>query len=100
MNKFTTAHLFLGASYHGSITRWALLAFLMSSTPVFAQTTVWTDGTGNWFTPANWSAGVPNSSPIADINNGGTAQITSSGAMGHYFHKFLRRFGGAKQATV
>ena len=30
--------------------------------------------------PGNWSAGVPNSSTIADINNGGTAQITSSGA--------------------
>ena len=42
--------------------------------------TVWTDGTGNWFTPANWSAGVPNSSTIADINNGGTAQITLGGA--------------------
>jgi T5SS/PEP-CTERM-associated repeat protein len=42
--------------------------------------TVWTDGTGDWFNPANWSAGVPNSSVIALINNGGTAQITSGAA--------------------
>ena len=64
---------------HISVTRWALLSLLVSCTPILAQT-VWTDGTGNWFTPANWSAGVPNSSTIAEINNGGTAQVTSSGA--------------------
>ena len=62
---------------HISVTRWALLSLLVSCTPILAQT-VWTDGTGNWFTPANWSAGVPNSSTIAEINNGGTAQVTSS----------------------
>jgi T5SS/PEP-CTERM-associated repeat protein len=39
--------------------------------------TVWIDGTGDWFNPSNWSAGVPDSSTIAQINNGGTAQITS-----------------------
>jgi T5SS/PEP-CTERM-associated repeat protein len=48
--------------------------------PAFAQTTVWTDATGDWFTPANWSAGVPDSSTTAQINNGGTAQIMASGA--------------------
>ena len=42
--------------------------------------TLWIDGTGDWFNPSNWSAGVPNSSTIALINNGGTAQITSGGA--------------------
>ena len=62
------------------IARWALLALFLSSAPAFAQTTVWTDGTGNWFTPANWSAGVPNASTTALINNGGEAQISSSGA--------------------
>jgi T5SS/PEP-CTERM-associated repeat protein len=50
------------------------------SSPAFAQTTVWTAGTGNWFTPANWSAGAPDANTIAQINNGGTAQIMSSGA--------------------
>jgi T5SS/PEP-CTERM-associated repeat protein len=42
--------------------------------------TVWTDGTGDWFVGTNWSSGVPNSSTQAQINNGGTAQITASGA--------------------
>ena len=42
--------------------------------------TVWIDGTGDWFNPSNWSGGVPNSSTIAQINNGGTAQITLGGA--------------------
>ena len=42
--------------------------------------TFWVDGTGDWFNPANWSGGVPNSNVIALINNGGTAQITSGGA--------------------
>jgi T5SS/PEP-CTERM-associated repeat protein len=49
----------------------------------------WTGSTGNWFTSSNWSFGVPdcggtcpiNGGPFeADINNSGTAQITTSGA--------------------
>jgi T5SS/PEP-CTERM-associated repeat protein len=35
---------------------------------------------GNWFNPANWSAGVPDSNTTTEINNGGTAQITSGNA--------------------
>ena len=73
-------HLFVSYARHGTIARWALFALLVASAPAFAQTTVWTDGTGNWFTPANWSAGVPNANTDALINNGGNAQITSSGA--------------------
>lgn len=42
--------------------------------------TVWIDGTGDWFNSSNWSAGVPNSSTIAQINNSGTAQISSGTA--------------------
>jgi T5SS/PEP-CTERM-associated repeat protein/autotransporter-associated beta strand protein len=53
------------------------------STATSAQTT-WSDGTGNWFTAANWTNGVPNSSSAtsfdARIDNGGTAQILFSGA--------------------
>jgi T5SS/PEP-CTERM-associated repeat protein len=49
----------------------------------------WTSSTGDWFNPSNWSFGVPDcggTCPIngypfeADINNSGTAQITTSGA--------------------
>lgn len=42
--------------------------------------TLWVDGTGDWFNPANWSTGVPDESATAKINNGGTAQITSGTA--------------------
>src|ERR1035437_9287767 len=35
-------------------------------------------GTGNWFTAGNWSAGVPNSGTIAQVDNGGTARINSA----------------------
>ena len=80
MKKFDAAHLLVVRSRHRSVARWGLLVLLVTSAPVFSQTTVWTDGTGDWFTAANWSAGVPDSSTIADINNGGTAQIMSSGA--------------------
>jgi T5SS/PEP-CTERM-associated repeat protein len=80
MKKFNTAHLFIARSRHCSVAGWALAALFVTSTSAFAQTTVWTAGTGNWFARANWSAGVPNSNTTADINNGGTAQITSSGA--------------------
>lgn len=44
------------------------------------QETFWTDTTGNWFTPANWSAGLPNSDVSAQINNGGTAEVMSASA--------------------
>jgi T5SS/PEP-CTERM-associated repeat protein len=72
MKKFDVPHL--------SIARWALLVLLVTSVSAFAQTTIWTDATGDWFTAANWSAGVPDSSTTAQINNGGTAQIMASGA--------------------
>ena len=63
-----------------NITRLGLLFFLVIVAAASAQT-VWTDATGDWFNSANWSAGVPTSSTAAQINNGGTAQIATSGAM-------------------
>ncbi|WP_170157520.1 autotransporter domain-containing protein [Roseimicrobium gellanilyticum] len=48
--------------------------------PLSAQ--VWTAGTGNWFTGSNWNTSVvPGASSNVYINNGGTAQIASSGAL-------------------
>jgi T5SS/PEP-CTERM-associated repeat protein len=41
------------------------------------EQTDWIDGTGDWFSASNWSAGIPDSGTIAQINNGGTAQIAS-----------------------
>jgi T5SS/PEP-CTERM-associated repeat protein len=73
MKKFNTMHL--------SVARWSLIALFLTSAPAFAQTTVWTDSVGDWFTATNWSAGVPTSSTTAQVNNGGTAQIMSSGAV-------------------
>jgi len=80
MVRFVRVHLFVPNARHRTVALWALLALLVASGPAFAQTTVWTDGTGDWFTPTNWSAGVPNANTGALINNGGDAQITASGA--------------------
>jgi hypothetical protein len=59
-----------------------LVAGVFSTPFAFAQTctqtTNWRAGTGSWFTASNWDNGVPNSATNAQINNGGTAQITSS----------------------
>src|SRR5206468_1159830 len=56
-------------------------ALLVVSPPAAAQMqTFWVDGTGDWFNAANWSAGVPNSNVDAEIDNGGTAQVTAPGA--------------------
>jgi hypothetical protein len=66
----------------------AVAALALSASSGFAQalcnvTTTWTDGTGSWFTAANWSNGIPTSTIAAVINNGGTAQINSSLAQAH-----------------
>jgi outer membrane autotransporter protein len=37
--------------------------------------TIWTDAGGDWFKAANWSAGVPDLTTDAQINNGGSAKI-------------------------
>jgi T5SS/PEP-CTERM-associated repeat protein len=80
MKKFDVAHLFVPHSCNCSVARGVFVALFLTSVPAFAQATIWTDATGDWFTPANWSAGVPDSSTTAQINNGGTAQIMASGA--------------------
>ncbi len=43
-----------------------------------AVDTYWQVGTGNWGTGSNWNNGEPTDIDYAYINNGGTAQITSS----------------------
>jgi uncharacterized protein with beta-barrel porin domain len=43
------------------------------------QTTNWTAGTGNWFTPTNWDNGVPAAATNqTNLSNGGTAQISGA----------------------
>lgn len=57
-----------------------VLVFALSIRISSAQTS-WNVATGQWHEPANWSAGLPNSSTNAIINNGGTSQVTTSGAV-------------------
>lgn len=73
-----------------------VLAAVSSVSSLSAQT-VWTDGTGDWFDSGNWSAGVPNSSTNAQINNGGTAQITTNGAQANTIYL---GFGSSDSGTV
>ena len=43
--------------------------------------TNWNVASGSWFTANNWTNGVPNSATSAQINNGGTATIGTTGAV-------------------
>lgn len=60
------------------LTTTALALFTSSA---FGATTTWIlDGTGSWF-GENWDNGEPDSTTDAQINNGGTAQITLDAGM-------------------
>ncbi len=45
-----------------------------------AQTTAWQSTISSWFTPANWTNGLPDSSTTANIDNTGAPQIASGSA--------------------
>lgn len=59
----------------------AITALILCASSALAQTptptTTWRDGTGSWFEATNWDNGVPNSTTAAQLNNGGTAQISA-----------------------
>lgn len=60
-----------------------VVAFVAYNSPAraAADTTTWTGAvSGDWFDEGNWDNGVPTSSTDAFINNGGKAQINSTGA--------------------
>jgi len=51
------------------------------ATPLKAQTTDWSAGTGSWFTPGNWDNGIPSPATAnSNVINGGTAQIAGGAA--------------------
>jgi len=59
----------------------AITALALCASPAFAATTYWTDTTGSWFDCThNWSSGCPSCTINAQINNGGTAQVSSPNA--------------------
>jgi hypothetical protein len=63
----------------------AAAAFLYVAVAAVArgQQTTWVHDpatAGDWFTPTNWSAGVPSNVGTAAINNGGTAEIAGATA--------------------
>lgn len=65
----------------GTLLRWVGALILMGFAPLLPAQTIWNAGTGNWFTPGNWTPNtVPDTNTKAQINNAGTAQITAAGA--------------------
>ena len=59
----------------------ALVLALSAMVPAIGMgQTIWTDGTGDWFLGTNWSGGISNPNTQGQVNNSGTAQITTSGA--------------------
>ena len=62
----------------------ARIAALALALPAAAGAqTVWTGATGSWFDAGNWSAGVPDASADARIDNTGTCTVASTGAVAH-----------------
>jgi T5SS/PEP-CTERM-associated repeat protein len=51
---------------------------ILFTSPIQAGDTYWDAGIGNWSTGANWDNGEPGPADHAYVNNGGTAQITTS----------------------
>jgi T5SS/PEP-CTERM-associated repeat protein len=58
----------------------SLGALLFLTSAAFAQTTMWTNGTGDWLDASHWDNGLPNATTDAQVNNGGIAQIGAPGA--------------------
>ena len=66
-----------------SVTGWLAIGLAVHLTACLSASdeTKWTlAGTGNWSDPRNWTAGVPVYDSYAEINNGGTAEITAGTA--------------------
>jgi hypothetical protein len=53
----------------------------LPATPLQAQTTNWSTGTGSWFAPGNWDNGIPTPATTnSNVINGGTALIAGGAA--------------------
>ena len=60
------------------------LAGVLTAGAAHAQVSTWTNpGTGDWFDPLNWTAGVPGAGQHAFVINGGTLQIINAATAAH-----------------
>jgi T5SS/PEP-CTERM-associated repeat protein len=57
----------------------AALAFIWPAAS--GAQTIWTGATGSWFDAGNWSAGVPDASADARVDNAGTCTVDATGAL-------------------
>lgn len=55
-----------------------LTVVLFASNAVFAVSTEWIGGTGDWSVASNWDNGVPSTGVDATIENGGTVTVTGA----------------------
>ncbi|MEX2168355.1 MAG: hypothetical protein WD851_03520 [Pirellulales bacterium] len=78
--KSTKIRSFMQSGPAGVLVATLLLAWLLATGSASAETFWVASGVGNWYVAANWSAGVPNIVTVAEINNGGTAQLFDPGA--------------------
>lgn len=60
---------------------WLCVCSAVAPAAACIPTTTWNyAGSGSWFDSTKWSSGVPDSTKDAFINNGGTAEVNSTGA--------------------
>ncbi len=57
---------------------------LTSMAGLYAQTTAWRAGTGDWNTASNWDYGVPSAANGVYLSNGGAAQLTAANGVGDF----------------
>ena len=63
----------------GGLARSLSIVAVMAASQLAIGQTEWTGNTGDFLSAGNWSSGVPARGVEAIINNGGTAQLTTSG---------------------
>ncbi len=63
-------------------------------------TDYWTDGTANWDTAGDWSAGLPDASSDVVDQFGGTPEVTASFGTVEFDHGFGRLSPSSTRARV
>lgn len=85
MKKKQTPQILRGAAKKNvllfTVIALALCASAVVALAICTLQTNWRDSTSSWVVCTNWDSGCPNSATAAQINNGGTAQISADAPM-------------------
>lgn len=78
-----------------------VISAMLAAVSAQAQLTLWQNpGTGDWHQAANWSAGVPGSNSLAQVNDGGTSLIQTNDALANALYAGFGNGGSNASGTV